>query len=191
MTALGLSRVSADLKKEYTFAAERARIEQVRREDEARTHIRIAEGLWHDGRLDCIAGNGVMSELGIGDESFGEDFAEHAKTQRTLEAKSDEITAEKKKEDNDEIARRQRSAADLETIQAMPIVIIRGFESKGGGIGKEDLLDVLTEWAARLAENKVCRHPSEYERIDHIFLLGRSCDRRQRQSREREEDRQG
>lgn len=28
----------------------------------------IRNGTWHDGRLDCIAGNGVMSELGFGQE---------------------------------------------------------------------------------------------------------------------------
>jgi hypothetical protein len=28
----------------------------------------IKLGIWHDGRLDCVAGNGIMSELGVGIE---------------------------------------------------------------------------------------------------------------------------
>ncbi len=43
---------------------------EMRRVQAARRQQAILEGTWHDGRLDCIAGNGIMSELGVGDELF-------------------------------------------------------------------------------------------------------------------------
>lgn len=43
--------------------------EMIKHDEEKRAQIRM--GIWHDGRLDCLAGNGVMSELGIGEEEFG------------------------------------------------------------------------------------------------------------------------
>ncbi|KAJ6470268.1 hypothetical protein C8R47DRAFT_1298951 [Mycena vitilis] len=47
-------------------AKERARMDAVKIE-------KIRRGVFHDGRIDCVAGNGVMSELGIGDERMDED----------------------------------------------------------------------------------------------------------------------
>src|SRR5271170_6034286 len=40
--------------------------------DRAYRRERIKKGLWHDGRLDCLSGNGIMSELGVGDEKLSE-----------------------------------------------------------------------------------------------------------------------
>jgi len=99
----------------------------------------IQRGEWHDGRLDCVAGNGVMSELGIGDEKFGPDDED-------IEAKVTESLAS-------EIEDESKPGGDLEAMQGLPVVVIRGFEDKVGG--KSELLDVIAQWATGLVENKV------------------------------------
>jgi hypothetical protein len=38
------------------------------RSDEDGSLQSIRQGRWHDGRLDAVAGNGAMSELGVGIE---------------------------------------------------------------------------------------------------------------------------
>lgn len=57
--------------------------------------------------------------------------------------------------DDLEAKRRLRSLEELQAIESMPLVIIKNFDSKGLGFRREELLDVLAQWAATLAENKV------------------------------------
>ncbi|KDQ33744.1 hypothetical protein PLEOSDRAFT_1033437 [Pleurotus ostreatus PC15] len=123
----------------HAAALKRAREEQDE-ERKAEQNIvlhKIRHGTWHDGRLDCVAGNGVMSELGIGDEAMG-----------VLE---DEYGDDEKKNGH-----HRQPVADAEAISAIPIVIIRNYSpsNKAGG-SKEDLLAVLAQWAAGLAENRI------------------------------------
>ena len=53
------------------------------------------------------------------------------------------------------IKQKQKRSEDIQTIETMPVVIIKNFESKGGGARKEELLNVLATWAASIAENQV------------------------------------
>lgn len=119
--------------------------EAIRQADELRQKDEIRRGTWHDGRLDCVAGNGIMSELGIGDELFDErdatgpmrynDFGLHHERQ-------------------EETLRRERTVEDGESVASLPIVVMRNYSTKVGS-GREELLDVLAQWAAMLAENQV------------------------------------
>lgn len=97
---------------------------------------RIQRGEWHDGRLDCIAGNGIMSELGIGDEKFGPDDADGGTEEKEL--LDTEVSD---------------ANGDLEAIKRLPVVVVRGFEDKVGG--RSELLDVVAQWATSLVDNKV------------------------------------
>lgn len=119
--------------------------EAIRQADELRQKDEIRRGTWHDGRLDCVAGNGIMSELGIGDELFDErdatgpmrynDFGLHHERQ-------------------EETLRRERTVEDGESVASLPIVVMRNYSTKVGS-GREELLDVLAQWAAMLAENQI------------------------------------
>lgn len=108
-----------------------------------------------------MAGNGVMSELGIGDERMTENDADfnggvmdpYAGGSFGEEAK--EGKGERRKNGNGEdLARKQKTAEELETVGSLPIVVIRNFASKAGST-REELLEVLAQWAAGLTENKV------------------------------------
>ena len=100
---------------------------------------KIQRGEWHDGRLDCIAGNGIMSELGIGDEKFGSDDGD--------------VGVEEAVSLDPEIKEERKPDGDLEDVKGLPVVVIRGFEDKVGS--KSELLDVIAQWATGLVDNKV------------------------------------
>lgn len=121
--------------------------EEIRRIQDARKRQAIISGTWHDGRLDCVSGNGVMSELGVGDELFNEDM-EIAMCPDQLKEMS---------EDQDSTQRKQKALEDVEAIKALPIVVIRNFAASTSS--KEDVLDVLSQWGASLAENHVGSNP--------------------------------
>ena len=106
----------------------------------------IREGTWHDGRLDVIAGNGVMSELGIGDERFGEDVI--------IRVPEDQLQ-EKPSVEEEQALRRKNTQEDMEAINSLPIVVIRNYSPTAGSAAKEEMLGVLAQWAATLAENQV------------------------------------
>ena len=101
---------------------------------------KIQRGEWHDGRLDCVAGNGIMSELGIGDEKFGPDDADSVEIKETTFL-------------DPEVVEENKPDADLDAIRSLPVVVIRGFEDKVGG--KSELLDVIAQWATGLVDNRV------------------------------------
>lgn len=145
---------------EQTRAEEKQAAEESRRE-------RIRRGTWHDGRIDCIAGNGVMSELGFGDELMGDDDME-ATPKDALKRFGDDNTREReaasKKQAGEDRERKQRSVEDGQTVGSLPIVVIRNFAAKGGA-SREELLSVLATWAATLIENQVSTD------IYHAFQL--------------------
>lgn len=129
----------------------------LQREAQERLQERIRTGRWHDGRLDCVAGNGVMSELGIGDELFGDDDADPTPMANTAVQLSEKgkAASEKLPGPRGDEERRQTSSDDVPTIKSMPIVIVKGFETKGGGQNKQEMLDVIAHWVATLAQNQV------------------------------------
>nr|XP_018263526.1 exonuclease [Kwoniella dejecticola CBS 10117]OBR85684.1 exonuclease [Kwoniella dejecticola CBS 10117] len=128
----------------------------------------IARGGWHDGRLDCLAGNGVMSELGVGDEPYLEgdlDLAPPPLMDDTAPIRGEAVPPTSaslpapKQASPEEIAAKaaqQAANADLdaesEEIKSLPIVVLKNFAQK---TAKGDLWTVLSEWGASLVENKV------------------------------------
>ena len=118
-----------------------------RKTSEEQRRQRIEHGLWHDGRLDCVAGNGIISELGFGDERIWDD------DKPAITIQNISVTPEHEEEAKKHYL--HRSGVDAEAINALPIVIIRNFTAKTGS-SRTDLLNVLAQWAASLAENQVC-----------------------------------
>jgi hypothetical protein len=159
----GLKSVNATYRKNRKRQLENLRLQQLREAEDAKVRQRIKDGTWHDARLDCIAGNGVMSELGFGDEEMGEKDIDAprsvgVKMTETGEEKSgdeEERKSEEKSKKAEDTKKKQMSEEDLQAIEAMPIVILKGFEAKGGNPRREELLTSLASWAAGLAENQV------------------------------------
>lgn len=111
-----------------------------KQKEEAQKGPLLSDGAVHDGRLDCVAGNGVMSELGLGDESLNEEnnfsFGRAPPMDSELEV-------------NQKNGRAVQSAVD-----SFPVVIVRNFSNKNSR-NKDDVLDALAKWSARLVELKV------------------------------------
>lgn len=103
----------------------------------------IRYGTWHDGRIDCVAGNGLISELGVGIENFDEEKASAA-----------ESSGEKRLEVQQQNVRAQE---DIDAVGTLPIIVLKNFSttSKTSPI-KDEVLGVLAQWVASLVENKVC-----------------------------------
>ena len=102
----------------------------------------IREGRWHDGRIDCVAGNGVISELGVGIERF--DYGEEEDRFGEETAASDLRTHKLKSQ-------------DVDAVRALPIIVLKNFSSSMSRSSplKDEMLDVLAEWAVKLSENQV------------------------------------
>ncbi len=109
----------------------------------------IRRGGWHDGRLDCVAGNGVMSELGFGIEALRE---------------SDYMTASSQADDSEvatlgkttaKPARRGEEYLDNERdfIASLPVLVLNNFTMKASR--NTELWNVLAEWGAGLVESRV------------------------------------
>ncbi|ORX33380.1 RNA12 protein-domain-containing protein [Kockovaella imperatae] len=144
-----LKDVSAHTREKHQESIDKARKCAEVEVEESRRQALIRRGGWHDGRLDCIAGNGVMSELGLGQEpTFDGDLA----IDNVIEI-SEPATAAKPS------ARRSASAyppedldVESEYIQALPIVVLKNFAQKSA---RGELWTVLSEWGAGLVENKI------------------------------------
>ena len=63
-------------------------------EDKRQRKEKPQEGFHHDGRIDAVAGTGVISELGMGDEKFGPNDSTGKKTASNLMEKTSEKTGE-------------------------------------------------------------------------------------------------
>ncbi len=142
VTTEALKNVSSSHRNHIRKQMQEEEKQQSRDVENARRRSSIRKGTWHDGRLDCVAGNGVMSELGIGDELFGD-------------GDEVEVISEVKEDQR----QKQRSAEDVEAVESLPIVIVRNYESKGGA-SKDELMEVLAQWGANLAESQVRNNPN-------------------------------
>jgi hypothetical protein len=126
--------------------------EKTSQEEEELRRNRIKRGIWHDGRIDCVSGNGVMSELGFGDEALGEKDAVEPRVKDVNPGDSNLNQGDTSRASSSERhADRRQNIADAQTIKALPVVIIRNYESKGN----DSLLETLGQWAASLAEGKI------------------------------------
>lgn len=147
----GLKAVSATHRSTIQRQFKQNAREEVQRQEEERKRDAIRRGTWHDGRLDCVAGNGVMSELGIGDEMMVTE-----KDGMEMTEKNVGIGMQARKEDGEERARKQKSKEEVEAVGALPVVVIQNFAARGG-THREELLEVLAQWAATLVESQVRR----------------------------------
>ena len=155
-----LEVVGGALKDASTHARQQHRNEQENQRKQVelkaeKAHRRemIIRGGWHDGRLDCIAGNGIMSELGLGDEGTREeelspvvpliDDIAPIKGEGAPPSPSQLPVVTEKVKTIDE---------ESEFIKTLPIVVLKNFAQKSA---RGDLWNVLAEWAAGLVENKV------------------------------------
>ncbi|THH22364.1 hypothetical protein EUX98_g8222 [Antrodiella citrinella] len=173
----GLRGVNMSYRKRHERQLQELRVAELQKQYEARVQRRIDEGIWHDGRLDCIAGNGVMSELGIGDEMFSEQMdAVVVKVDGSASSEKAEWkdNGEAGSPNPEEAKRKQRSAEDLQAIEAMPVVVLRNFETKGGAEQREVLMNVLSQWAATLAENQIAHVIVVSDNRENSKLLARA-----------------
>ena len=138
----GLKSVREARKKDLEHQKQTATEDETHRVEEHARWEDIMKGAWHDGRIDCIAGNGVMSELGYGDEPMlpSDWDALPPTVEKQFEASQDA-----------EAKQRQRQATN-KAISALPIVIIKNFAARRG---KDEIMTVLTQWAATLVESQV------------------------------------
>ena len=140
---------------------------KIREEHERRREL-IIRGGWHDGRLDCVAGNGPISELGLGleptmdgdliplppplmDDNAPIDGEAVPPTAASLQAAA-EVRDKVAEQKAAEAAASVDLDAESEFIQTMPIVVLKNYSSKAA---KGDLWNVLSEWGASLIENRV------------------------------------
>lgn len=149
VVTIALRSVSSSHRAAITKHIQDEQAEEARRIEELRRRQSILAGTWHDGRLDCIAGNGVISELGVGDELFSDDMS--------IPSSSTTVNVEKiAEEDQEQLLRKQKAFEDVEAIKALPIVVIRNYAtSLGSSSNREDVLVALAQWAAKLTENQV------------------------------------
>ncbi|EIW60623.1 uncharacterized protein TRAVEDRAFT_57812 [Trametes versicolor FP-101664 SS1] len=156
----GLSRVNSSHRTRHDREIKQAGLKEERSKENDIRREKIEAGLWHDGRIDVVCGNGIMSELGVGIERFTEADADPP---RVVAAETEVFNEKGEKVENrpsgdrqaEQAKQRQEHAEDLQSVEAMPVVIIKNFDSKGGGARKEELLEVLAQWAASLAEGQV------------------------------------
>lgn len=132
----------------------------VKQEQEKRRQL-IVRGGWHDGRLDCIAGNGVMSELGLGDEPVLEgdlDAPPPALMDDVAPIRGEAVppTAASLREALPSLPAPVEKEvvldADSEHIKSLPIVVLKNFATKSA---KGDAWNVIAEWGASLIENRI------------------------------------
>lgn len=126
----------------------------------------IIQGGGHDPRMDCIAGNGIMSELGFGDEpTYENDLSPlppplmddtapiHGEAVPPTAASLAKIPVDAEKQTP---LPAKPSLLDLdeesEQIRSLPIVVLKNFAQKSA---RGDLWNVLSEWGAGLLENQV------------------------------------
>ncbi|KAF8431788.1 RNA12 protein-domain-containing protein [Boletus edulis BED1] len=147
-----LINVNRSLRKATRQEIKTHREAEARRIEEAHRRERIRQGTWHDGRLDCVSGNGIMSELGIGDEAFSTDSDSVGLDSEDGTFMMEELKREKEVED--ELTRQERTAEEVEAIAMLPVVVIKNYEARGS-VYREEVQNVLSQWVATLIENKI------------------------------------
>lgn len=135
-----LKRVNSNHKGRTEALHEHDEVLANRRAAEAGRRQQILLGVFHDPRLDSIAGNGVMSELGIGDERLDDFFDNGAINPPAASSQTEQQPP--------------RVAAPANDLSGLPIVVLKNYDAKGA-TKREPILEVLANWSASLIENKV------------------------------------
>lgn len=144
VVTLALKRVSSSHRNEIQRQIKHDAHLEEQQIQKAHKRQAVIHGAWHDGRLDCVAGNGIMSELGVGDERFELDSINAALSPEEEEAIENEKAFKKHKAQN-----------SMDITSSLPIVVIRNYTANFGSSTKEALLEALAQWAAKLIENQV------------------------------------
>lgn len=137
-----LKRVNSNHVKKAAAAHAHDQALERRQSEEILRRQRIRGGLFHDGRLDCVAGNGVMSELGLGDEQMDDAFES-----------TDPPTPASYAVGLSESKPTQPPNAKGE-LSALPIVVLKNYDAKGAA-KREAILEILANWSTALIENQV------------------------------------
>ena len=87
-----------------------------------------------------IVGGGIVAELGVGDEPFGE----HDEDLITHSHETDALTHPTSKRDG-------RGTPGLQAVSTLPIVVLKNYATGG----KEEVMNVFAKWAAALLEGQV------------------------------------
>ncbi|KAH8108444.1 RNA12 protein-domain-containing protein [Phellopilus nigrolimitatus] len=143
----GLKHASAHELQRVEHARSSADAAEERRTEEARRRAALNLGTWHDPRLDCVAGSGVICELGIGDELMRPEDHERG----GVYASAGGELGEKNSADEGG-SEKQKTPSEVHTLRALPIVVIKNFATKRG---QDEVLGVLAKWAAALVTNQV------------------------------------
>lgn len=168
ITGTALKKVNHSLRTSAQRAVKAAQDADKRQAEEARTRARIRAGTWHDPRLDCIAGNGIISELGVGDELLEGDDSGFA----SFDAMEKDVVNSSGRWE--ELAKQQRrNVEDVQAVRTLPIVVIKNYATRGG-VYKEELLGVLAHWAASLTENQIAHVIVVSDNRENAKLLARA-----------------
>jgi hypothetical protein len=130
---------------------DQAEIEQER----ARIRELIVRGGYHDGRLDCVAGNGIMSELGFGEEPLNESdmtLPSPPLMDDTAPIHGEAVPPTKSSLVGIVPVTDHNLDEESEFISTLPIVVLKNFATKSA---KGDSWNVIAEWGASLVENRI------------------------------------
>ncbi|KAG2158089.1 RNA12 protein-domain-containing protein [Suillus bovinus] len=172
VTGTALKKVNHFLRTSAQRAVKAAQEAEARQAEEARTRARIRAGTWHDPRLDCIAGNGIISELGVGDELLEGDDGGFV----GLDAMKEDVVNSNGgwEKTSEELTRQQRRhGEDAQAVHTLPIVVIKNYAARGR-VYKEELLGVLAHWAASLVENQIAHVIVVSDNRENAKLLARA-----------------
>ncbi|KAI6116935.1 RNA12 protein-domain-containing protein [Pisolithus croceorrhizus] len=164
-----LRRVSRRLQNEVKQRIEAERQAETRRECEIRMREAIREGIWHDPRLDAVVGIGVISELGVGDEPLNGLVISSSESKDAGALESEE----RRRAAEGELARKERSMKETRTIESLPVVVIKNYAARGR-TNRQELQEVLSQWAATLIENQVAHVVVISENRENAKLLARA-----------------
>ncbi|TYJ54332.1 hypothetical protein B9479_004997 [Cryptococcus floricola] len=148
--------------------SQKSNLELEKLKDKRREMIRRG---WHDGRLDCVAGNG-LSELGGGEEPLWEDDMDEVEQEKVvvkeiggnvapIEGETVAVTTESlgptpsrpiMPQPASETKLSNELDPESDAIKSLPIIVLKNFAQK---TAKGDLWNVLAEWGASLVENKI------------------------------------
>jgi hypothetical protein len=154
VVAAALKETSESRREAQQHSVEQLKEAELKAQADLRRAERIQRGGWHDGRLDCIAGNGIMSELGFGEEELGENDMTQATETSLMNTQMADVQVQPT------LLAKQVSEVDAERdyTESLPILVLDNFTHKTNT--KTEIWNVLAEWGAGLVENKV--HAAKY-----------------------------
>lgn len=115
---------------------------------------KIRSGYSHDGRIDCVSGNGIISELGVGIERFDE-------TDGLSQTHGDRI--------NEQSNAGKEEHKSIRSTEAIPVVIIKHYDPNCQG-NEAIITTALINWVGRLVSNKASFLSQISSRIAQLCL---------------------